>query len=382
MSDPVSASSPPVTAPSPPSEVTTVRPYSLTLGAPAPAAPGMTMPVGGHPAAPAMGTGGCTTCGQLLPAYPGTDQSPQPGQQVMGFRTVGPILAVGRLRATFPSLGHQREFADAAHIDPDAAVTSSDLKEVLSLDEHRYLARQVCWTFTVLGSDVCLVVPRDDADLDEMMDTLVAEDDGTVQALVGEPATGGRSVAGCRDVDLPMVAPVQLHSFTLDEFAEAMAAHYDATAATLASTRSETSPSGEGTTDTEDADTEQPTGNGDNTASGGVSSNPRWRSSVRDLFHRLTGRGDATGFSDEDRARNYLALKDPAVYALTWNARNHGQHLIDVGTRRSDRGGRRRVAVRFTFRDRQTHLVERYQCHVDTTDLFCFKATPLTPTYD
>jgi hypothetical protein len=300
----------------------------------------------------------------------------------MGFRTVGPILAVGRLRATFPSLGHQREFADAAHIDPDAAVTSSDFKEVLSLDEHRYLARQVCWTFTVLGSDVCLVVPRDDADLDEMMDTLVAEDDGTVQALVGEPATGGRSVPGCRDVDLPMVAPVQLHSFTLDEFAEAMAAHYDATAATLASTRSETSPSGEGTTDTEDADTEQPTGNGDNTASGGVSSNPRWRSSVRDLFHRLTGRGDATGFSDEDRARNYLALKDPAVYALTWNARNHGQHLIDVGTRRSDRGGRRRVAVRFTFRDRQTHLVERYQCHVDTTDLFCFKATPLTPTYD
>ena len=296
-------------------------------------------------------------------------------------------MAVGRLRATFPSLGHQREYADAAQIDPDATVTSSDLTEVLSLDEHRYLARQVCWTFTVLGVDVCLVVPRYDIDLDEMMDTLAAEDDGTVQVLVGEPATA-RAAPGCWNIDLPMVAPVQFYSFSLDEFAEAMAEHYDAAAATPATTRPEISSTGEDTATTEDADNEQPTagdrptGNAKNTGGGGVGSDPRWRSSVRDLFHRLTGRGDATGFSDEDRARNYLALKDPAVYALTWNARSHGQHLIDLSTRQSDRGGRRLVAVRFTFRDRQTHLVERYQCQVDTTDLFCFKATPLTLTYD
>jgi hypothetical protein len=55
---------------------------------------------------------------------------------------------------------------------------------------------------------------------------------------------------------------------------------------------------------------------------------------------------------------------------------------VEVSARRADRGGRRLVAVRFTFRDQQTHLVERYQCQVDTSDLFCFKATPLTLTYD
>jgi hypothetical protein len=346
----------------------------------------------GQPVSPVIETGGCVTCGQPLRAQPMTGQTrpPQPGQAGMpapAVRTVGPILAVGRLRATFPSLGHYREYADAAQIDPDATITSSDLKEVLSLDEHRYLARQVCWTFTVrLGVDVCLVIPRYDADLDEMMDTLAAEDDGTVQVLVGESATA-RAAPGCWDIDLPMVAPVQFHSFSLDEFAEAMAEHYDA-ADIPETTRPEISSTGEDTANNDDADNEQPTaddrptGNAKNPVSGGVAGDPRWRSSVRDLFHRLTGRGDATGFSDEDRARNYLALKYPAVYALTWNARSHGQHLIDVSARQSDRGGRRLVAVRFTFRDRQTHLVERYQCQVDTTDLFCFKATPLTLTYD
>jgi hypothetical protein len=376
------------TTPVTPSDVRGVTPPGITLSAPPTGATGMTMPAVGQPVSPLVGPGGCVNCGQPLSAQPITGQAwPSPsGWQAVGVQTVGPILAVGRLRASFPSLGHQREYADAAQIDPDATVTSSDLADVLSLEENRYLARQVCWIFTVLGVDVCQVVPRFNADLDEMMDTLAAEDDGTVQVLVGEPAPG-RPAPGCWDIDLPAVASVQLHSFAMDEFAEAMAGHYDTAAATPTTIPPEIASTGEDTASTGDADKDQwtndegRTGNRENSG-GGVGSDPRWRSTVRDVFRRLTGRSDATGFNDEDRARNYLALKDPAVYALTWNARSHGQHLIDVGTRRSDRGGRRIVAVRFVFRDRQTHLIERYQCQVDTTDLFCFKATPFAPTYD
>ncbi len=40
------------------------------------------------------------------------------------------------------------------------------------------------------------------------------------------------------------------------------------------------------------------------------------------------------------------------------------------------------VAVRFTVPDRQTQMFERYHALVGTTNLFCFKAAPLTGSYD
>jgi hypothetical protein len=300
-------------------------------------------------------------------------------------RVVGPALAVGRLRASFPSLGLQREYAEAAEADPDAPVASSDLKDLISQDEYRYLARQMCWVFTVQSVDVCVVVPRSEADLDELVESLAADDENTVQVLVGEPATR-LPAPGCSDAGLPMVSPVQLLSFTMDQFAGALGQRYDADRVAVgageptveqarkperrAATRgqAESSAADEGEGGAEDA--------------GGTGNDPRWGTMVRDVFSRLTRRADSTGFNDEDRARNYLALKDPGVYALTWNAQSSGQNLIGIGTRQFVRGGRRMVAVRFSFRHWQTHVIERYETLVDTHDLFCFKAAPLTPTYD
>jgi hypothetical protein len=305
-------------------------------------------------AAPPGGPGGCVTCGQLLPGHgmPPALMS-QPGPQPVTTRTVGPILAVGRLRASFPSLGHQREYADIAAVDPDAPIATRELKDVVTQWEHRYLARQICWIFSVQSVDICVVVPRNDADLDELMDSVAIDDENTVHALTGEPAVN-LGPAVCWDIELPLVAPVQLLSFTLDELAAGLGQRYDV--------------------DQSDED-QAPDG-------GGTSNDRRWQAMVRDVFNRLTRPSDTAGFNDDDRARTYLALKDPAVYGLAWNALNNGQSLIDIGTRRSVRAGRRLIVVRFTFRHRQTHVLDRYQCQVDTTDLFCFKATPLTPFYD
>lgn len=316
-------------------------------------APAVISPVAGQQMVSAAGPAPCVGCGQ-----------PMPGQVILPgvTRVVGPVLAVGRVRASFPSLGLQREYAEAAEADPDAPVASSDLKDVISRDEHRYLARQVCWMFTVQSLDVCVVVPRSDADLDELVESLAIDDESTVQVLVGEPASR-LAAPGCWDADLPMVSPVQLLSFTIDEFAGALAQRYDADRAAG------------GAVDGSE-------GNGGGEGAGGTGDDPRWRTMVRDVFYRLTRRADTTGFSDEDRARNYLALKDPAGYALIWNALSNGQNLIGISTRQFVRGGRRMVAVRFTFRHRQTQVIDRYETLVDTNDLFCFKAAPLAPTYD
>lgn len=287
----------------------------------------------------------CATCGQPAAASPSA-------YAVGGATTLlGPVLAIGRLRASFPSLGHQREYAEVAAADPDAPITGSALKQVIEVAENRYLARQTCWIFTVQANDVFSVVPGTDADLDELVDLLSGEDDGTVHALVGEPATAPVA-QGCWLPGLPAITPVQVLSFSLDEFVSTLGDNYDASR--------------------------------DSSAGGGnpTRDDPRYRATVQDLFYRLTRRADSTGFADDDRARNFLALKDPAVYALTWDRANNGQNLIEISTRRSVRNGRRLVGVRLSYRHHQTHLIERFQCQVDTTDLFCFKAAGLTPTYD
>jgi hypothetical protein len=313
---------------------------------------------GGVPApVPVANPAPCVTCGQV-PGQPMGAQQMMPGQNTVPgvTRVVGPVLAVGRVRASFPNLGLQREYAEVAGADPEALVASSDLKELISQDEYRYLAHQVCWMFTVQSVDVCVVVPRTAEDVNELV-SMTADEEDTVHVLLGQPTTTA-AAPDCLNDDLPMVSPVQLLSFTIDEFATALAQRYDTDRAT-----SETGDVG--------ADGADGTGN-----------DPRWQGMVRDVFYRLTRRAGTTGFSDEDRARNYVALKDPAVYALIWNALSNGQSLIGIGSRELVRGGRRLGAVWFSFRHHQTHVVERYETLIDTHNLFCFRAAPLTPTYD
>jgi hypothetical protein len=109
---------------------------------------------------------------------------------------------------------------------------------------------------------------------------------------------------------------------------------------------------------------------------------PDHAAAMRQLFFRLTRRADNQGFADGHRALNYAALRYPALYRATLRALDDSKPLIDVETRQIPSGDRRLVSVRFIFRDRQTHIVERYSCAVDMTGEFCFLAAPLSPTYD
>jgi hypothetical protein len=200
-----------------------------------------------------------------------------------------------------------------------------------------------------------VVVPRSAEDVNELV-SMAADQEDTVQVLLGQPTT--TAAPDCLNDDLPVVSPVQLLSFTIDEFASALAQRYDADRAT------------------------SETGNVGADGADGTGNDPHWQVMVRDVFYRLTRRAGTTGFSDDDRARNYVALKDPAVYAMIWNALSNGQNLIGIGSRELTREGRRLGAVWFRFRHQQTHVIERYETLIDTHNLFCFKAAPLTPTYD
>jgi hypothetical protein len=102
---------------------------------------------------------------------------------------------------------------------------------------------------------------------------------------------------------------------------------------------------------------------------------------VRRLFPRLTRGAGNRGLADEHRARNYLALRYPAIYHAVRQAEADGKVLAGVDARHSHSADRHVVAVRLTVRSPRTDLTEHYQCLVDVTESFPFLITGLQPVY-
>jgi hypothetical protein len=278
-------------------------------------------------------------CGQASTSFAADAPAPVPVTTSVGF-----AYGVGRINARFPSLGAEREYAQLGGGDPDAIVRTADLRETLSKDENRYLARQMCWVFSGPGADAFLVVPRDGNDLSELLAAL-SSDDSTVHVIVGSPASPTPGVGACISSGLPAVQPDQLLVFTRDAFLGAL-------------------PGPNADTPLEGQDLET------------------WKRTAAGLFDHLTQRTENRGLSDQHRAMNYLALRYPQIYHLAFNEQAGGASLIGVDARPAQAADRRVVEIRFVFRDVRTHVVQRYICRVDVTDLFPFLTSSLTLTYD
>jgi hypothetical protein len=252
----------------------------------------------------------------------------------------GFIYAIGRLQAMFPTLGHEMEYANLANTDPEALIKTAELKSVIDTPQH-YLARQLCWVFTsAQGGEICTIIPRDENDLAEMIELLAPGGEQVVQAIVGRHSL--TPVApDCFRSDLHMMSPVQLFSFSMDEFLQALPVPEDDSESNL----------------------------------------DRFRSTAKGLFAYLTQRAGNHGLSDEHRALNYLALKYPPIYLQAWQTQQEGKSLVAVDAKRASGGIRRIVTVSLVFRHASTHLVERYSCAIDVTDLFPFVTNSLTITY-
>jgi hypothetical protein len=281
---------------------------------------------------PGMAASDCPTCGQArsadAPAFP-----------FASLPSRAFVYAVGRLDARFASLGAEREFAQISGGDPAAVLRTRDLKEVLEDRENRYLAWQLCWVFQGPFADCCVVAPRDNSDLDLLIATLAPRNDRPlVQVIVGSQTPGFVDPA-CARLGL-LVDAEQILSFTMDEFLDELPP-----------------PEGEENRDA-------------------------FRETARHLFAHLTQRAGNTGVSDEHRALNYLALRYPAVYHLTFTAQREGKSLIGVDAGVTAMGERHMARLRLAFRDARTHVVDRYLCEVDVTDVLPFVARPLTPTFD
>jgi hypothetical protein len=251
------------------------------------------------------------------------------------------VYAVGKVEIRYPSLSVEKEFDQVAGLTDAAGLTESQLvASVLGDPQNRYLARMVCWVFTVREIETYILRPRDPHDfvlLTEALRPDPSPSDLDVVIGVRGPIAGPEV---CNGLYLPIVGFDQLYSFGRDTLVAAL-----------------------------------PREKGVNEKTFTASS-----ASVLDTVLRLA---DNAGSADEHRALNYLAVRYPDIYRSTAERIRDNFALRDVEVKTSPLAGNRNVVdCIFSYIDRATSVVEKLAVAVDVTDEFPFLVTRLSPYFD
>lgn len=251
------------------------------------------------------------------------------------------VYAMGRIEPRFPSLAIEKEFAQATARATTANLTDRQaLRSVLGLPEHRYLLRQLCWVLVIEGLETYILMPRDPAERDQLLESLrPTPHPADVDLVIG---LRGPLAAPelCNGLTVPIVAFDQIYSFDVDALVKAIPKPAGATAKQFAAASEE-------------------------------------------LFWRIMQIADNAGATDEHRALNYLTVRYPQIYAATAEAFGRNAALTAVEVRPSAlTGARSIVEVIFAFTDRATDVTEKLFLRVDVTEEFPFLVTKLAPYLD
>jgi hypothetical protein len=254
------------------------------------------------------------------------------------------VYALGQVEPRFPSLAVEKEFAQALGRAQTAGLTDRQaLQTALAQRPNRYLARQLCWVFTIEGLETYLLTPRDPSDLDLLIESLRP----TPSLLDIDVVVGVRGPLAppevCNGLVLPVVAFDQLYSF-------------DRQALIAAIPRPASVPRNQ---------------------------EEQFRATAGELLDRIMQMADNAGGTDEYRAINYLAVRYDRIYAQASEMLAGNSSLSGVEVRFSRLSGARKVMdVIFSYTHRQTGVMEQYFVRVDVTEQFPFLLTPLSPYYE
>lgn len=254
------------------------------------------------------------------------------------------VFAIGRIEMRFPTIAVEKEFMQATGRASTAGLSDRQATHaVLTARDNRYIARQLCWVLTIEGLETYLLLPRDPADFDLLLEA-VREDPGPIDIDVVIGLRGPVAPAEmCNGLMLPVLAFDQIYSFDRDALIKAI-------------------PRPEGVA---------------------AKQEKQFRSAAGELFDRILQMADNAGATDEHRALNYLAVRYPAVYALATEAFGRNSALTRVEARPSSLSGVRKVMkVIFSFTNRETDVTEQYFVRVDVTEEFPFLVTKLSPYYE
>jgi hypothetical protein len=251
------------------------------------------------------------------------------------------VFAIGRIEVRFPTLGMEKELAQAtSRADTAGKTDRGAIHTVLGERANRYLARRLCWVLTIEGMETYILVPRDPADYDQ----LVAAVRPAPSPLDLDVVIGVRGPMSppqtCNGLTVPIVAFDQIYSFDRDALIRAIPRPERKTAEEFGPAASE-------------------------------------------LFDRIMLLADNAGATDEHRALNYLAVRYPAIYATTAEEFAGDSSLTAVDVLQSPLSGVRNIVdVVFSFTNRNTDVVHKFFTRVDVTEEFPFLVTKMSAYFD
>jgi PatG Domain len=251
------------------------------------------------------------------------------------------VYAIGRIEARFPTLSVEKEFAQTTGRAETAGRSDQQaFQSVLARRESRYLARQLCWVFSVQGLPTYLLRPRESSDLDLLIEAIrPAPSPLDVDVVVGLRGPVAPAEM-CNGLMLPIVMIDQVYTFDRNALISAIPKPEKTTAAAF-------------------------------------------EPMAHELFDRVIQLADNAGATDEHRALNYLTMRYPAIYHHTADQHAKECSLASVETRQSRLGGARKILdVIFTYRHRTTDVADRFFVRVDVTEEFPFLVSKLSPYYE
>jgi hypothetical protein len=261
-----------------------------------------------------------------------------------GMTSINPpsyVYTLGRVGWRFPNQSVEKEFAQATGRAETAGLTDRQtIHAVLSQRQNRYLVRQLCWVLSIEGLDTYILVPRDPADLDLLVEAVrPTPSPMDIDVVVG--MRGGIAPPEmCNGLMVPIVAFDQIYSFDRNALIQSIS-------------RPETI------------------------------SDEQFTPAAEELFDRLLQMADNAGATDEHRALNYCAVRYPAIYAKAAEAYEQSCSLTGVEVRPSSLSGTRKIVdVIFSYTNRNTDFTEKFFVRVDMTEEFPYLVTKLSPYYD
>lgn len=251
------------------------------------------------------------------------------------------VYTLGRVGWRFPSQSVEKEFAQVTARAETAGLTDRQaIHAVLSQRQNRYLVRQLCWVLSIEGLDTYILMPRDPADLDLLVESVrPAPSPIDIDVVVG--ILGGIAPPQmCNGLMIPIVVFDQLYSFDRNELIQSIP-RPEAIAA------------------------------------------ESFTPACEEVFDRLMQMADNAGATDEHRALNYCAVRYPAIYAKAAEAYGQSCSLTGVEVRPSTLSGTRKIVkIIFSYTNRNNDFTEKFFVRVDVSEEFPFLVTKLSPYYD
>ncbi|MEQ1530512.1 MAG: hypothetical protein ABL925_14450 [Methylococcales bacterium] len=251
------------------------------------------------------------------------------------------VYAIGRVEARFPNLAAEKEFAQATgRADTAGKTDQQSFHSVLAKRENRYLVRQLCWVLTIQGLETYLLVPRDPADIDLLIEAIrPAPSPLDIDVVIGMRGPIAPPTM-CNGLMVPIIVFDQIYSFDRDALIKAI-------------------PKPEKT------------------------KVEAFAPAAEELFDRVMQLTDNAGATDDHRALNYLAMRYHTIYAKAAEQFGCDCSLTGVEVRPSRMNGTRNIVdVIFSYTNRNTDFTEKFFVRVDVTEEFPFLVSKMSPYYD